>query len=169
MHKGFTNAAIPALSVCESPIEGKLIQAMFDMFPQCEPVHTCEEFKARLWLSFRLPDDCQFNVALQATFSELTHHRYDLVVFPVFGGWFAVEIDGKDYHSSADRFQADRSLDRRSLALGIPVVRFTGSEVFRDPEGAVNCILELCESRDREEISMWQRASSPPSRESSAQ
>ena len=44
-----------------------------------------------------------------------------------------VECDGFDYHSDRDRFTNDRQRDRTLISLGYEVLRFSGSEIYRDP------------------------------------
>ena len=51
-----------------------------------------------------------------------------------------VEIDGHSYHSSKGQRQRDAIRDRRLMALGWRVVRFTGTEVDRNPR---ECVREL--------------------------
>lgn len=49
-------------------------------------------------------------------------------------GRVAVEIDGHDFHErTKQQAQRDKSRDRALLVEGIPVMRFTGSEVYKDP------------------------------------
>lgn len=46
-----------------------------------------------------------------------------------------VECDGAAFHNSADRIERDKRRDRFCAAQGISVMRFTGSEIHRDPRG----------------------------------
>lgn len=60
-----------------------------------------------------------------------------------------IECDGHDYHErTKEQARHDRTRDRRLLAAGIPTIRFTGSEINRDPRGcAVECVstvISLC-------------------------
>lgn len=49
---------------------------------------------------------------------------------------FAVECDGHDFHERTKEQAAhDRKRDRALLTEGIPTLRFTGSEIWRDPIG----------------------------------
>ncbi len=46
----------------------------------------------------------------------------------------AVECDGHEFHEKTKKQAArDKSRDRELMALGIRVLRFTGSEIWRDP------------------------------------
>jgi very-short-patch-repair endonuclease len=44
-----------------------------------------------------------------------------------------VECDGYEYHSSQERFTADRRRDRALKAAGYDVLRFSGQEIFHNP------------------------------------
>ena len=52
---------------------------------------------------------------------------------------FALEVDGRDYHSDPQRFAADRKRDRDLLAMGIIPIRFAASELHQD----LGC-MEIC-------------------------
>lgn len=44
--------------------------------------------------------------------------------------WFAVECDGHNFHDrTKQQAAADRSRDRELLVMGVPALRFTGSEI----------------------------------------
>lgn len=45
----------------------------------------------------------------------------------------AIEVDGFEHHSSPEAFQRDRSRQNRLVALGWTVLRFTWSDVVRNP------------------------------------
>ena len=49
---------------------------------------------------------------------------------------FAVEIDGHEYHKTKEQREHDYNRERYLLAKGIIPIRFTGTEVFLDPEQA---------------------------------
>lgn len=48
-----------------------------------------------------------------------------------------LEVDGRAYHSSADRFQADRSRQNRLVNAGYVVLRFTWEDLTRRPEQVI--------------------------------
>lgn len=53
----------------------------------------------------------------------------------------AIECDGHDFHErTKEQAARDRSRDRALQAAGYTVMRFTGSELYRDPVG---CVLEI--------------------------
>ena len=62
--------------------------------------------------------------------------------------WLAIECDGHDFHErTKEQAERDRSRDRWMIANGVQVIRFTGREIWRDPEecarqiGSVLCQL----------------------------
>jgi very-short-patch-repair endonuclease len=66
-------------------------------------------------------------------------------VYPDFAwpvGKIIVEIDGRDYHTSAKSFTRDRQKDRLYLRAGWTCIRFSASEVL-GTGGAEMCVEEL--------------------------
>jgi very-short-patch-repair endonuclease len=49
----------------------------------------------------------------------------------------AIEVDGRAYHSSADRFQADRTRQNKLVNDGWRVLRFTWADIMQRPEMVV--------------------------------
>jgi REase_MTES_1575 len=67
--------------------------------------------------------------------------------FAVIGGEYsvAVELDGHDFHERTPAQAArDRSRDRALTLAGWVVLRFTGSEIVRDPFEAVRQVARAC-------------------------
>lgn len=56
------------------------------------------------------------------------------------GRSLVVECDGKDYHSSPEQVYRDKKRDRFCAAQGHSVMRFSGTEIRRDPRG---CAAEI--------------------------
>jgi len=46
-----------------------------------------------------------------------------------------VECDGAAFHSNPEAMERDKRRDRYFLTQGVPVMRFMGSEIKRDPRG----------------------------------
>jgi very-short-patch-repair endonuclease len=60
----------------------------------------------------------------------------------------AIECDGHDFHErTKDQARRDRSKDRWLLCNGYMVLRFTGSEIRRDPIGCAEQVRNLISSR----------------------
>ncbi len=59
-----------------------------------------------------------------------------------------VECNGHDFHERTKGQAArDRRRDRQAVASGLPIFRFTGSELWRDPIGCARELLVWTESR----------------------
>lgn len=73
----------------------------------------------------------------------------------------AVELDGHDWHErTKEQAERDKSRDRKLLAAGIPVVRFAGSEIWRDPWAAARealSIVDDCWLQDMNLGHAWRR------------
>lgn len=60
-------------------------------------------------------------------------------------GYFAVELDGHDFHEKTkDQVARDKSRDRYLQSRGVAVFRFSGSEVWKDPAGCAGALLDDC-------------------------
>ena len=84
-----------------------------------------------------------FRVASQVDFERIG--RVDLVVADA----VVVETDGFAFHSSREAFEADRSRDRALRLLGFSVLRYTASQVFRDPVRVARDVERLVGPPDR--------------------
>lgn len=83
---------------------------------------------------------------------QLAGWRVDFVVYaynlrPKLGpdGWrrLIVECDGHDYHErTKEQAARDRLRDREAQMQGIPVFRFTGSQIHRDPWACAREVVE---------------------------
>ena len=70
-------------------------------------------------------------------------YRADFLLENEVGAMLVVECDGHDFHERTPaQAQHDRSRDRKMQASGHFVMRFTGSEIYRDP---LACALEAGE------------------------
>ena len=150
MGKGFTNDAIPALSVCESPIEGKFIQAFFDEMRSRELRVSYEDIGTYKLCATFSGGPTSFDLGIQGTIPFLGGQRVDLAASATHQGVrciIIVELDGAKYHSSPEQQASDRKRDRKLLEKGFPVVRFAGSEIFADPRAAVLETIEIMYSR----------------------
>lgn len=63
----------------------------------------------------------------------------------------AVEVDGWDAHSSRKAFEDDRLKAAHLHAHGIPVMRVTGRQIGRDPDGVTSRLLAALEDTARAE------------------
>lgn len=101
-------------------------------------------------------DDPHVWIELFSSVKILTYRLDFLVVGDANGGhgYFAIECDGHDYHDRTKQQAAyDRARDRELLRLGIPTLRFTGSEIHHDAHRcAVECWQMVPVVNKREEV-----------------
>ncbi len=76
---------------------------------------------------------------LITTQAPVGQYRADILI-EVGNHKLVVECDGREYHTSPDQVARDKRRDRYCASQGIPVMRFTGSEIHRDPRG---CAAEI--------------------------
>jgi very-short-patch-repair endonuclease len=62
------------------------------------------------------------------------------------GGVIAVELDGHDWHKTKEQRGKDASKQNWLAARKITTVRFTGSQVFADPDGCMAQIMDIVRS-----------------------
>lgn len=76
-------------------------------------------------------------------------YRVDFAIkFKVGNEWrlLIVECDGHEFHERTKQQAAkDRSRDRAIQALGHPIFRFTGAEIYRDPMSCADQALSMIE------------------------
>jgi very-short-patch-repair endonuclease len=64
--------------------------------------------------------------------------------------WMVVECDGHDYHErTKEQARRDKKRDRYFQSRGLKVLRFTGSEIFADPQGCAEEVLDQRASEDK--------------------
>lgn len=55
----------------------------------------------------------------------------------------AIEVDGHDYHKSKEQRDHDYKRDRYLMARGWQIIRFTGSQVYNDPQACTHETVDL--------------------------
>lgn len=111
------------LSLCESPIEVMLFQAMRNSLK--------DERNRKVKVYSQVP--CGY-------------YRIDLAVYSKTRK-IAIECDGKAYHSTPEQIARDRKKDKFLRKNGWDVLRFTGSEIYNNPEGCVKEIQNLYDTK----------------------
>jgi very-short-patch-repair endonuclease len=71
--------------------------------------------------------------------------------------FLGVECDGHDFHDKTkEQAQRDKARDRKILSHGVPIMRFTGSEIYRAPvvcgDEALRVFLKLREQVELDEM-----------------
>lgn len=116
-------------SACESPIELGLLHGFVALrlvdrrvklmgLPTAGPLLT--EWDAEIYIQHKV-----------------SSYRLDFAVHVTDGKdlsqWIAIECDGHDYHErTKEQAQRDKARDRELTQLGYRILRFTGSEIYRD-------------------------------------
>ena len=135
--------------LCESPIESKLLAALLDAAEHVEPPTDIDLTLESISIRY---GGCQIDIAVQ---QQIDRYRVDLLLDAWRSGVgralfsppesIVVEADGHDFHEKTrEQAARDKRRDRELAALHHSVLRFTGSEIFRDAPGAAHEILELC-------------------------
>lgn len=130
--------------VAPTPIEDKFAKAVAVGSFHCVGWHLWVDVSEAIdWGGLMPPSDPIFGVAHQVMVPRPCgrHFRVDfLFVAPNFGNshdpfLIAVECDGHDFHEKTkEQAAADKARDRELVAAGITVLRFTGSEIWKDEE-----------------------------------
>lgn len=123
------NAVTLMEAVCESPIEVQLGAAL------CVGAGRSADQYARCQMVVGLPahpiHPKQWMLIPQFTWEK---YRIDFALFTQLPHPIFIECDGHDFHErTKEQAQHDREKDRAIQAAGIPILRFTGSEIHRRP------------------------------------
>lgn len=135
-----------AEKLCESPIERRMLSGLmlcpFGYYDDPNQILDPAEMAQKGGISFngdgavivpqatipRLPYRVDFLVALNPRHVEVS---------PI--PCFVIECDGHDFHERTKQQAArDRKKDRDIQNIGIPCLRFTGSEIYKDLDECVN-------------------------------
>lgn len=135
-----------ASQVCESPIENLMASAFFlskmaNDFCLGAEIELVGWHPPRLDLQGLIDHTCRFDciyVAPQVEVRKIRFsYRVDFLAMAIFGGnsrKLAIECDGHAFHEKTkEQAQRDKERDRALLSYGIPVMRFTGAEIWKDP------------------------------------
>lgn len=119
-----------------------------------------DEARGFAWRSVR-PEYLHHSVTVALMQCPVSHYRVDFLLGVVRADkgerrsehWIAVECDGHDYHErTKEQARRDKSRDRSLMALGIKTMRFTGSEIWRDPNA---CAIEALKVLDPDALWFW--------------
>lgn len=135
---------------CESPIEKMFMLAAIRFFGEAIGWLDGSQIEELLPPKTSPPRYPYIVAAPQVTVGK---HRVDfLFVAENFDGGqhicVAVECDGHEFHEKTKEQAArDKARDRDLAAAGIIVLRFTGSEIWRDPVGCTDQVMTLLSDR----------------------
>jgi very-short-patch-repair endonuclease len=127
--------------LCESPIEQRLLAAMMSC-PYLLDGYSWASIGSREQI-----EGYESRETLIVPQLELGRYRLDFGVV-----WYrpkaglitvAVECDGHAFHErTKEQAARDKSRDRSLLAMGWPVMRFTGSEIYADADACANDVAD---------------------------
>jgi hypothetical protein len=146
------------LELCESPVEQILLAALFDRwggyphpkmkrlqchfgadYPTYDGIFTacCEpQRNITTWSGDKYRVDFYVYLTRFGTVGSTQENHYSPELVRL-----VVEVDGHEFHEKTkDQASRDRDRDRKLMLAGCPVIRFTGSDVFNDPEGCAEQI-----------------------------
>ena len=132
--------------ICESPIEvalGATILMMdrIDSYLRGNRIIVAStkdipDYRDDCWMLVPQYEWCGFRIDLAL---RLPDYRFK---------WVFIECDGHDFHErTKEQAARDRQKDREIQAAGIPVLRFTGSEIHRDLESCGRQVFQFIEDR----------------------
>lgn len=113
-----------ALAMVESPIERKFLEGIYSHIPTIQP-----QYPVSNWLP---------------AIKQAVNYRLDFAL-PEYK--IAIELDGHDYHKTKEQRTRDAKRQRHLEMLGWFVIRFTGSEIYKDIQSCVEDTLSLIESK----------------------
>ena len=122
---------------CESPIDVALGMAIL-MHDRIIAQNPMSMFVARD--PERYPDECRLLVP------QFYHRnkRIDFLLIDSKNCCIFVECDGHDFHErTKEQAMRDRRRDRDLQRSGVPILRFTGAEIYRDPAACAHEIFDI--------------------------
>ena len=133
--------------VCESPIELALAAALIKAGRKLtEDQHLWMHAKGTTW-SQDFPSPVPFDGYFLFPQSDVGRYRVDFFIVVEASGkrhYIVVECDGHEFHEATKEQAAhDKKRDRWMTGQGIKVFRFTGSEIWKDPEACADQIYDL--------------------------
>jgi hypothetical protein len=143
------------LGICESPIEQILLIEFSQLLVEYNLTNFCKIIP-QVWAYYtdEAGDSHAKVFGVRLDFLICFHNTWDYIRSPHEGLWptqsrpsllplFAVECDGRDFHSNEASIQRDKTRDRILTTLGLTTIRFTGSEIYNNPSGSVWDVFNL--------------------------
>lgn len=133
--------------MCESPIEERfyvtwvtLFDRLHENWNQFEGWGVCTNWESRrLWMTLSPQQKLAFGDRnYRADFLVEIHSYDEHYRFRAPFRYIAIELDGHDFHErTKEQAKRDKSRDRMFVQNGITVLRFTGSEIYKDSMAAI--------------------------------
>ena len=110
-------------------------------------INKCESYiEANLYLAF-IRTTSKYTLMPQYA---IDRYRADFIVD---GTDVVIECDGYDFHKSKEQIADDNERERAFVKMGYRVVRFSGSEINKDPEACCREIIEIVDALYRKDYS----------------
>ncbi len=123
--------------LCESPIEEKMLVGLYVVFLDFV-------LATGSWASFNKTKSN--DAPLITPQAKIGKYRVDFLIRIPEKKPVVVECDGHDFHErTKEQAARDRSRDRTLTEAGYTVVRFTGSEIWKDPMSCAAQVRRLAE------------------------
>lgn len=134
---------------CESPIERVMAAWLYSELTFSFGMHDLTVFvgprEERRW-----PEPYNYNGAGLYCQAPIDRYRVDFLLFARIAdkhSWLVVECDGHDYHErTKEQARRDRSRDRWMTLNGLKVLRFTGQEIYENPQECASQAVEALEA-----------------------
>jgi very-short-patch-repair endonuclease len=135
---------------CESPIEELLLAALY-------AEHTISEYRLHFMMADAMPAEPYFDgAAFVYAQVPIGPYRADFAIHDAtlpFGAAkpriMIVECDGHDFHEKTkEQARRDKQRDRFLVSKGYKLLRFTGSEIWADPEKCADEIIDELAAND---------------------
>ena len=126
--------------------------------PDCEsPIEI--DLGARLSTAMRAIDDRALALVPQY---ELGPYRYDFAVVRDSNPLMLIECDGREFHSTEAQLANDRAKDDFAAQKSLLLLRFSGSDIYRDGRDCVRRILQMMRVRGHVTMAQYERALTLP-------
>lgn len=149
--RNFRTHYLSQIQACESPIEIKFLQALYEIAPgHGKPIAFEPYYLNTVELEGKAPPNPALYVMPQRKIKLSKEYRVDFFIVSLDHRRrcqkIVVECDGHDFHErTKEQAARDRSRDRDFTKAGYTVFRYTGSEIHKDP---YKCALEVTKFAD---------------------
>jgi hypothetical protein len=134
-YKDYGYALSSLMEFCESPIELLLMLALVRIQRMVDYMVSAHEHRFLVYPQYPLKLEgkrMRIDIYLEFAIGDQCHK-------------VAVECDGHEFHErTKEQAQADKARDRLLQRHGIRALRFTGSEIWEDPDKCAFEILRVC-------------------------
>jgi very-short-patch-repair endonuclease len=138
--------------VCESPIEVRLGSALLVYGSIMQPFSELQDGETKQVFKLQSTDSDARSASVFGVFPQYRWRRFRVDFAILTQGHDSpccfIECDGHEFHErTPEQAARDRSRDRACQLAGVPVLRFTGREIYRDPFAVAVEISKLCHKR----------------------